>query len=100
MSVVTLGELRYGAERSSERDRMLQLLKGLLELIPAAPMSPDVAAHYGAIRGDLARRGELIGPNDLWIAAHALSLGLTLVTANRREHTRVAGLAVEDWASE
>jgi tRNA(fMet)-specific endonuclease VapC len=63
-------------------------------------MAVDVAKTYGAIRSDLAARGELIGNNDLWIAAHAKSLGLTLVTNNEREFQRVAGLTIENWASE
>ena len=55
--------------------------------------------HYADIRADLKRRGETIGANDLMIAAHARSLGATLITNNMREFVRVSGLVVENWAA-
>lgn len=61
-------------------------------------MGIDVAKTYGTMRSDLAARGELIGNNDLWIAAHAKSLGLTLVTNKEREFQRMEGLTIENWA--
>ena len=80
MSVVTWGELVLGAEKSQHRDA-----------------SFDTGSHYGAIRGTLEKQGMPIGPNDLWIAAHARSRGLNLVTNNTREFQRVPDLALEDW---
>jgi tRNA(fMet)-specific endonuclease VapC len=74
------------------------ILEELSALMPVLPMTIDEAKTYGVVRSDLAARGELIGNNDLWIAAHAKSLGLTLVTNNEREFQRVAGLTIENWA--
>jgi tRNA(fMet)-specific endonuclease VapC len=59
--------------------------------------SDDAASHYAGIRADLKKRGALIGANDLFIAAHARSLGLVLVTNNTAEFGRVKGLAIENW---
>jgi tRNA(fMet)-specific endonuclease VapC len=60
---------------------------------------PETAAEtYGALHADLESRGEMIGNNDLWIAAHALAAGLTLVTNNEREFRRVRGLKMQNWA--
>ncbi|HSV46900.1 MAG TPA: type II toxin-antitoxin system VapC family toxin [Ramlibacter sp.] len=100
MSVITLGELRYGAEKSQARKKALAALGHLQELIQVAPLTDVVAAHYGDIRSALERAGQPIGANDLWIAAHARSEGWTLVTNNEREFLRVKGLVVENWAGE
>ena len=98
ISVITYGELAYGVQKSPDPRKALLILEELTALIPVLPMAADVAKAYGAIRSDLAARGELIGNNDLWIAAHAKSLGLTLVTNNEREFQRVEGLTIENWA--
>lgn len=74
------------------------VLEELTALFPIVPMGIDVAKTYGTMRSDLAARGELIGNNDLWIAAHAKSLGLTLVTNKEREFQRMEGLTIENWA--
>jgi tRNA(fMet)-specific endonuclease VapC len=76
----------------------MAVLQELIALIPVLPIAVDVAKAYGSIRSDLAGRGELIGNNDLWIAAHAKSLGLTIVTNNESEFQRVDGLKIENWA--
>lgn len=99
ISVVTYGELRLGAEKSDLRDRDLRVLTDLIARLEVVPMPIEAAEHYGSIRADLERRGVSIGNNDLWIAAHARSAGLTLVTNNEREFRRVPGLAVENWAA-
>ena len=98
ISVIAYGELRYGAEKHGVR-RSLETLNELVALVPIEPLPPLAAAAYGAIRADLERRGETIGNNDLWIAAHALTAGLTLVTNNEREFRRLPGLSVENWAA-
>lgn len=97
ISVVTYGELRYGAEKSRERERALAVLEDLITLVPVEAMHPAVGTFYGAIRAALEGRGETIGNNDLWIAAHARAAGLILVTNNAREFQRVPGLTVENW---
>ena len=98
ISVVTYGELAYGVQRSPDPHKALLVLEELTALIPVLPMATDVGQTYGAIRSELAARGELIGNNDLWIAAHAKSLGLTLVTNKENEFQRVRGLKLENWA--
>ena len=97
MSVVTWGELRFGAEKSKARAKALAALEHLRGLIQIAPLTQSVGVHYGQIRSALERAGKPIGNNDLWIAAHALSEGWVLVTNNDREFRRVKGLAVENW---
>ena len=99
ISVIVYGELHYGAEKNAARERLLEALKELVALIPVAPLPTTAGAAYGAIRAALERRGEIIGNNDLWIAAHARAADLTLVTNNEREFRRVPGLMTENWAS-
>ena len=67
-------------------------------MIPVQPLEAGVAKHYGRIRTELEKQGSPIGSYDLLIAAHALSLGLTLVTNNVQEFSRVSGLRVDNWA--
>jgi tRNA(fMet)-specific endonuclease VapC len=97
ISVVTWGELLYGAQRSTQRERAMEVLHDFASQVPVLPMSAEVGAEYGSIRAELAARGTPIGNNDLWIAAHARSTGLTLVTNNEREFKRVDGLRVQNW---
>lgn len=98
ISMVTYGELLYGAQKSRERERAEIILAKFISMVPVLGMgAQSVATAYGAIRADLEKRGNVIGGNDLWIAAHALAEGLTLVTNNVGEFARVSGLPVEDW---
>ncbi len=99
MSLITYGELLYGAERSSSRDKALEVLQQLASAIGILELPTAVAEHYGEIRAALEREGRPIGNNDLWIAAHARAAGLTLVTNNEREFRRVERLAVENWVA-
>lgn len=99
MSVITLGELRFGAEKSQSRDKALSTLEQLTYLIQIAPLSENVGQHYGQIRAELEKVGTPIGNNDLWIAAHARAEGWILITNNEREFLRVPGLQVENWAA-
>ncbi len=98
MSVVTLGELRHGAEKSQAREKALGTLNRLEASIQVAPLGETAGQHYGQIRAALERSGTPIGNNDLWIAAHARAEGWILVTNNEREFNRVEGLQVENWA--
>jgi len=98
VSVVTYGELLYGVEKSADRKAGLRQLAELTSLLPVLPLPEDGGETYGAIRALLERRGEVIGNNDLWIAAHAKTASLTLVTNNESEFKRVPGLKVENWA--
>ena len=98
ISVITYGALVYGVRKCPDPDKAMMVLEELTELIPAVPVAIDVAEAYGRIRSDLAARGSLIGNDDLWIAAHAVSLNLTLVTNTEKAFQRVSGLTLENWA--
>jgi tRNA(fMet)-specific endonuclease VapC len=97
MSIVTYLELVNGAWKSRRKQDNLAKVQELSRLIPVQPLDTAVADHYGRIRSELERRGSPIGAYDLLIAAHALSLDLTLVTNNLREFARISGLRVENW---
>lgn len=90
-------ELLVGAEKSSQREKVLRQIDLLLEAHEIVEITEEVAGHYARIRADLERRGVMIGGNDLWIAATACAHGATLVTNNTGEFNRVSGLLVEDW---
>jgi tRNA(fMet)-specific endonuclease VapC len=98
LSVITFGELVYGAEKSAQRTAALELLRELAQALPVMGLPEAAAEAYGTIRAELERKGQMIGNNDLLIAAHAKAAGLTLVTNNEREFRRVRGLKVENWA--
>jgi tRNA(fMet)-specific endonuclease VapC len=99
ISVITWGELLYGAEKSRQRKRTLQLLEEFQTFIPVLSMPDTAGKTYGAIRAALESVGTPIGNNDLWIAAHAKAAGLTVVTNNEREFRRVPGLKVQNWVA-
>lgn len=95
-SIVVACELRYGAAKKGS-PRLAERVDEVLGSLEVLPLDRGADRHYAEIRDHLARAGQPIGPNDLWIAAHALALELTLVTHNAGEFARVPGLAVEDW---
>ena len=97
ISVITKSELLYGVEVSPRRMHDAMALKAFLPHVEVLEYPDDAATHYAQIRADLKNRGEMIGANDLFIAAHARSLGLRLVTNNTAEFGRVKGLTVENW---
>ena len=97
ISVITYGELAYGAEKSDNPQRACSYLDELVSLIEVLPLPTAAARLYGNIRTGLERKGEMIGANDIWIAAHALASELILVTNNEREFRRIPGLNVENW---
>ena len=97
ISVVVLGELEWGVRRSTRVRENQASLQQWLAAIAVAQMDDEVARRYGQLRADLQRIGRPIGPNDLWVAAHALALGLPLITNNLSEFERVPGLLAETW---
>ncbi len=97
MSLVTYGELEYGALRSNNSNKALNTLEEIKNYIPVLPIEINVAKHYADIRADLAKKGTPIGNNDLWIAAHARALGHTIVSNNIKEFERVENLKLENW---
>jgi tRNA(fMet)-specific endonuclease VapC len=97
ISVISKAELMYGVELSPRRPQDEMALNAFLRHVEVLEFPDGAALHYAQIRADLKVRGEMIGANDLFIAAHALSLGLTVVTNSTREFGRVRDLVVENW---
>lgn len=95
ISIVVACEIRFGLAKSAHR--VVNRLTQVLAQCETLSLEPPVDEHYADIRNRLERVGESIGPNDLLIAAHTRALGLTLVTDNMREFSRVPSLAVENW---
>lgn len=97
MSVVTKAELLYGVELSPRRAQDGAALAAFLPYVEAVDFEEGAALHYAEIRADLRRRGAMTGANDLFIAAHARALSLTLVTNNVTEFERVRDLRIDNW---
>ncbi len=94
---VVKAELWYGAARSNNPGKTIEKLAAFFAPYESLPFDDAAAAEYGRIRAQLAAASTPIGPNDLMIAAIARSRGLSLVSHNVREYSRVLGLGVEDW---
>ena len=97
LSIITYGELFYGAEKSQFREQAMKQLAELVALLPVVELPQRAGEFYGAIRAALEGKGQPIGNSDLWIAAHAKAAGLTLVTNNEREFHRIPGLKIQNW---
>lgn len=99
ISAITLAELIHGAEKSTRVAQNLAVVDDFASRLEVVPYTSRASQHYGAIRAVLERAGRPIGVNDLHIAAHARSEGLTLVTNNLAEFERVPGLLTENWVA-
>ena len=99
LSVVTRGEIMFGLEIKSLKPLARQRMDRLLDAIDTLPLTTEVASHDGDLRAHLRNMGTPIGPNDLWIAAHARASNLILVTNNTREFSRVPKIKLENWAA-
>lgn len=97
ISVVTHTELLYGAQVSSKKKANLAAVESLVRHLAVLDWPRNAAVHYAEIRAALKKKGSMIGANDLMIAAHARSLGATVVTNNTKDFARVKGLEVENW---
>jgi len=97
ISVITKSELLFGVEMSPRRQQDEAALEAFLRYVEVLDFPDEASSHYAKIRADLKAAGKMIGANDLFIAAQARSLGLTLVTDNTREFGRVRNLALENW---
>ncbi len=97
ISMITLAELEYGAAKSQYPKKNRIALAAFVTPLVVTPLEPSVTVTYGKIRAALEAVGRPIGPLDTLIAAHALTLGVPLVTNNEREFRRVKGLQVENW---
>jgi tRNA(fMet)-specific endonuclease VapC len=95
-SIVIAAELRYGADKKGS-PRLSSQVQAILAAIEVLPLEPPSDTLYGSVRTQLERTGRPIGSNDLLIAAHALSLGCTVVTDDEKEFSRIAGLSRENW---
>jgi tRNA(fMet)-specific endonuclease VapC len=98
ISSITLAELLHGVEKSAMPDHNLRQIEDFISRLEVLEYGAKAAAHYGEIRADLERKGTPIGVNDLHIAGHARSEGLTLVSNNLREFERVDALRLVNWA--
>ena len=99
ISSITLSELRYGVARSKHKEKNTKALDQFIIPLDIASFDEKAALVYGGIRARLEKAGILIGAMDMLIAAHAVSLGVTLVTNNTREFSRIPGLRIVDWVS-
>jgi tRNA(fMet)-specific endonuclease VapC len=95
-SIVVAAELRYGATRRASR-RLSTQLDAVLGRLDILPLEPPADREYGSLRAALEASGQVIGPNDMLIAAQAIALGCTLVTDNTREFNRVTRLRLANW---
>jgi tRNA(fMet)-specific endonuclease VapC len=96
VSIVTSAELRFGCIKRGS-PRLTETIEQILAELEIVALDHPADAEYGRIRHELEQAGKPIGPNDMLIAAHALCLGVVLVTANASEFKRVRGLKVENW---
>ena len=96
MSAIALAELRFGAERRRSR-RLRRLIEAFAGDVAVVPFDDEAADRFGKVAAALMSKGTPIGTLDAMIAAHALQLGLTLVTHNQKHFRRVRGLKIEDW---
>lgn len=96
ISIITAAELRYGCAKKGSPKLMAQI-EAILGSLQVLALDVPADAEYGGIRAELEAAGKPIGPNDLFIAAHAYALGAVLVTANTGEFTRVRALRIENW---
>lgn len=95
-SIIVAAELRFGAVKNRSK-RLAAQLDAILERLTIFPFDAPADEHYGRLRHDLQKKGQIIGANDMLIAAHALALGRTLVTDNLEEFNRVKGLSTKNW---
>ena len=97
VSSVTVSELYYGVYKSQHIEKNFQALQNFLLPLEVLSFDDEAASFYGQIRAFLEKNGTPIGSLDLMIAAHALSLGVPLVTNNTKEFLRVPNLLIENW---
>ncbi len=97
MSTITFAELIHGVEKSQQIDKNYKVIEDFCSRLEILTYGDKAALHYGIIRAELEKKGMIIGVNDLHIAAHAISEGLSLITNNEREFKRINGLKIENW---
>lgn len=95
-SIIVAGELRFGAQKRGSA-RLSHQVEAILRVLDTLPLELPADLHYAQLRWQLEKQGTPVGPNDLFIAAQALAMNLTVVTANVREFGRIQDLCVENW---
>lgn len=96
ISAITEGKLLFGLAKKTDVKRLSEVVHEFLIRVDVLPWDSAAASCYGTLRADLQKKGTLLGNMDLLIAAHALSLGMVLIT-NDRAFAAVQGLKIEDW---
>ena len=99
MSAVTFAELMNGAKKSQQVEHNMARLNELAEILEVKPFDKKAAIANGDVRSALEKKGNIIGSNDLLIAAHALSNDYILVTNNEKEFRHIDGLKIENWVN-
>ncbi|MGE6695215.1 type II toxin-antitoxin system VapC family toxin [Sphingobium limneticum] len=99
VSIITAAELRYGCAKKGS-PKLLAQIEAILGSVQVLALDVPADTEYGGIRAELENAGKPIGPNDLFIAAHAYALEATLVTANVGEFSRIRALTVENWLTD
>ena len=99
VSIITAAELRYGCAKKGS-PKLLAQIEAILGSVQVLALDVPADTEYGGIRAELESAGKPIGPNDLFIAAHAYALDATLVTANVGEFSRIRALTVENWLTD
>jgi tRNA(fMet)-specific endonuclease VapC len=97
LSAIVLAELEYGIAKSAKPEHNRRVFEAITKNFAVLGFEASASGHYGRMRANLERRGQLIGPYDMMIAAQALALDLTMVTDNVDEFSRVEGLRIENW---
>ncbi len=100
VSSITVSELQYGVYKSKQIKKNMKRLDEFLRPFEIIPYDESASIQYGQIRSHLEKKGNVIGPLDMLIAAHALSEKLTLITNNEKEFKRVKSLKVENWITQ
>ena len=100
ISIIVLGELEWGACLSDRKSESLSAIRDFVDAVQVDDLDVEVARQYGELRAHLRSVGQPIGPNDLWIAAHALARDVPLITHNLAEFRRVPGLSVDTWMTD
>ena len=100
ISSVTVAEMMYGVAKSQHQEKNRSALEAFLAPLEIVDFDFKAAQHYGVVRAYLEKTGTPIGAYDLMIAAHALSLGLVLISNNEREFQRIPDLIVENWVTQ
>jgi tRNA(fMet)-specific endonuclease VapC len=99
LSTITVAELMHGAEKSNQLEQNMRALEQFLLPFEVVDFDQSASRQYGALRAYLEKNGNVIGSMDMLIGAHALSLGVVLVTNNTKEFKRIPNLKIEDWMS-